>query len=255
MSYITLSHVISVWVFVFVISGISFGQDHMNQLVSPDLFGELVDIVTPGYLHWNQESGGVVDPDGDENDIDNNFGEHGGFVDSPEFSSKVTTYGSGNVAEELVYVYGDRTVGWNFEVPELGQYILVTRLWRELRKRTDIAISYNSSGEWVDLPVVEDVQYWGGYGNLVCFLIQVKGNQKTIPVRVRALSGRGVIYRILLGRKRESSPFNAKGEHPCLYFDAADISGLREKVKDGPPKLAYDYMVQQVNWYTNTINR
>jgi hypothetical protein len=200
MSYITLSSVISVWIFSFVIWGTSFGQDHINQSVSLDLFGELVDIVTPGYLHWSQDSGDVVEPDGDENDIDNNFGEHEGFVDSPEFSSKVTTYGSGNVAEESVYVYEKRTVGWNFEVPGPGEYILVTRLWRELRERTDIVISYNSSGEWVDLPVVEDIQHWGGYGNLVCFLIQVQGNQKTVPVRIRALSGRGLIYRVLLGR-------------------------------------------------------
>jgi hypothetical protein len=255
MSYTTLSCVISVWIFIFVVSSTSFGQDHINQPVSLDLFGELVDIVMPGYLHWSQDSGDVVDPDGDGNDIDNNFGEHDGFVDSPKFSSKVTTYGSGNVAEELVYVCGDRTAGWNFKVLGPGEYILVTRLWRELRERTEIVISYNSGGEWVDLPVVEDVQHWGGYGNLVCFPIQIQGNQKTIPVRVRALSGRGVIYRILLGQKREISPFNAEGEHPGLYFDAADLPELREKIKGGPSKLAYDYMVQQVNWYTNTINR
>jgi hypothetical protein len=116
-------------------------------------------------------------------------------------------------------------------------------------------ISYNSGGRWIDLPVVEDVQHWGGYGNLVCFLIQASGDQKTIPVRVRALSGRGVIYRILLGHKRESSPFSKGGKHPGLYFNVADLPELRERVKDDPPKLAYDYMVQQVNWYTNTINR
>jgi len=83
MSYVTLSCVISVWIFSFVVSGISFGQESVNWLVSPDLFGELVDIITPGYLHWNRESGDVVDPDNDRNDIDNNFGEHGGFVDRP----------------------------------------------------------------------------------------------------------------------------------------------------------------------------
>jgi hypothetical protein len=96
MSHVTLSCIISVWIFGSVVSGTSFGQESVNQLVSLDLFGELVDIVTPGYLHWNRESGDIVDPDDDRNDIDNNFGEHEGFMDSPEFSSKVTTYGSGN---------------------------------------------------------------------------------------------------------------------------------------------------------------
>jgi len=250
-----LSCIISVCICSLAVANAGLGQESINQFVSPDFFGELVDVVTPGYLHWSRESGDIVDPDDDRNDIDNNFGEHGGFVDNPEFSSKVTTYGSGNVAKEFAYVYGDSTVGWNLEVPGPGQYVLVTRLWRELRERTDIVISYDSGDKWIDLPVVEDVQHWGGYGNLVCFLIQASRDKKTIPIRVRALSGRGIIYRVLLGQKRNTSPFTNEGEHPGLYFKASDLPELREKVKDGPPKLAYDYMVQQVNWYTNTINR
>ena len=255
MGYITLSCVISVCILSLVVSDTSFGQESVNQPVSLDLFGELVDIVTPGYLHWARESGDTVDPHADREDVDNNFGEHKGSIDSPEFSSKVANYGQGNVAEEFAYVYGDKTVRWEFEIPGTGQYVLVTRLWRELRERTDVIISYNSGGEWIDLPVVEDIQHWGGYGNLVCFLIEVSGDQKTIPIRVRAISGRCLIYRVLLGRKRDASPFAGEVEHPSLYFRASDLPELKEKIRGGPPKFAYDYMVGQVNWYTNTLNR
>jgi hypothetical protein len=149
------SCIIPLFIYSLAVANTDMRLESVNQPVSPDLFGELVDVVTLGYLHWNQESGDVIDPDDDANDIDNNFGEHGGFVDSPEF----TTYGSGNVAEEFVYVCGDGTTGWNFAVSGPGEYILVTRLWRELRERTDIVISYNSGDRWIDLPVVDDIQH------------------------------------------------------------------------------------------------
>ena len=255
MSNISLLCLISVWMFSFVVSDICFGQEPVNQPVSLDLFGQLVDIVTPGYLHWDRDSGDNVDPHADREDIDNNFGEHKGSIDRPELSSKMVNYGQGNVAEEFAYVYGDRAVRWKFSVPGPGQYVLVTRLWRELRERTDVVISYNSGGEWIELPVVEDIQHWGGYGNLVCFLIEVSGDQKSIPIRVRALSGRCLIYRVLLGKKRDASPFAGEVEHPSMYFKASNLPELNEKIKSGPPKFAYDYMLGQVNWYTNTINR
>ncbi|MFC1712577.1 heparinase II/III family protein [Candidatus Poribacteria bacterium] len=255
MNSITLPFAISVCIFSFLVSDTSLGQETVNQPVSLDLFGELVDMVTPGYLHWDRESGDTVDPHADREDVDNNFGEHKGSIDSPEFSSKVENYAQGNVAEEFAYVYRDRTVGWNFGVPGPGQYVLVTRLWRELQERTDVVLSYNSGGEWIDLPVVEDIQHWGGNGNLVCFLIEVSGDQKSVPIRIKPISGRCLIYRVLLGSKRDTSPFAGEVEHPSLYFRASDLPELKEKVRNGPPKFAYDYMVGQMNWYTNTINR
>ncbi len=255
MNSTTLSFAILVCICSFLVSGTSLAQEPVNQLVSPDLFGELVDIVTPGYLHWSHESGDTVDLHADRNDVDNNFGEHGGAIDNPEFSSRTVNYGQGNVADEFAYVYGDNTVRWEFQVPGPGQYVLATRLWRELRERTDVVISYSSAGKWIDLPVVEDIQHWGSFGNLVCFLIEVSGDQKTIPIRVKSISGRGLIYRVLLANKRDTSPFVGEVEHPSLYFRASDLPELKEKINNGPPKLAYDYMVQQVGWYTNTINR
>ncbi len=255
MNIVTFLCIALVWIFSIVVSGVSLGQESVNQLVSPDLFGELVDIVTPGYLHWSHESGDAVDPHADRKDIDNNFGEHSGIIDKPEFSSKSKRYGQGNVDEEFVYIYGDRTVQWEFGVPDAGQYILATRLWRELRERTDMVFSYRSNGEWIDLPVVEDIQHWGSFGSLVCFLIEVSGEQRRIPIKVRAVSGRGLIHRVLLGKKRDTSPFAGEVEHPSLYFKASDLPEIKEKINDGPPKFAYDYMVGQVGWYTNTLNR
>jgi hypothetical protein len=230
-------------------------QDEVNQFVSPDLFGELIDIVTPGYLHWSSEDGDVVDLYSDKRDIDNNFGEHRGTVDNPEFSSQARKYGQGNVAEEFAYIHKDETIQWEFAVPGAGQYVLATRLWRELRERTDVVFSYCSDDRWIDLPVVENVQHWGGYGNLVCFLIEVSGDGKSIPMRVKGISGRCLIHRVLLGKRRDTSPFTGEVEHPGLYFRASNLPELREKVNDGPPKLAYDYMVRQTGWYTNTLNR
>lgn len=245
----------SLWICNMAASDTNLEQNEVNQLVSPDLFGELVDIMTPGYLHWSSADGDTVDPYSDKRDIDNNFGEHHEAVGSPEFSNKTERYGQGNVAEEFAHVYRDKAIQWKFAIPGAGQYIIATRLWRELQERTDAVFSYNSDGEWIDLPVVEDIQHWGGYGNLVCFLIKVPEGTKSIPVRVRATSGRCLIYRILLGKRRDKSPFTIPVEHPSMYFRMSDLSMLRKKVSDGPPKFAYDYMIQQVGWYTNTLNR
>jgi hypothetical protein len=38
MSYVTLSCIISVWIFSFVVSDTSFGQESANQLASLDLY-------------------------------------------------------------------------------------------------------------------------------------------------------------------------------------------------------------------------
>lgn len=239
----------------FMPSGVAFAQ--VSQPVSPDLFGELVDVVTPGYLHWSSASGDTVDPDDDRNDSDNNFGEHAGAVDAPTFSSQAKAYAQGSVAEEFVYAYGDNTVSWQFKVPGPGQYVMVTRLWRELQETTNAVFSYRAGETWTELPAVEDIEHWGDYGNPVCFSIEVPEGERSLPVRVRATSGRCLIFRVLLGRKREGSPFadDAEVTHPSLHFRATDLPELQEKISSGPPKLAYDYMTQQVQWYTNTLNR
>jgi len=241
---------------VLVAGTASWGQDEVNQLVSPDLFGETVDLVTPGYLHWSKASGDRVDPDNDEKDFDNNFGEHAGGVDGPTLSDQARNYGQGNVAAEFVYVVGDKTAHWEFKVPGPGQYVMVTRLWRELQDTTNAQLSYQSGDKWIVLPVVSKIGHWGGFGNLVCFLVEAPEGQKTIPVRIKAQGGRCLIYRSLLGKKREGSPFieGAKPEHPSLYFKAAGLPALREKVKAGPPKLAWDYVTQQAQWYAKTLN-
>lgn len=64
-----------------IVSVTGTAQTDINQRVSPDLFGELVDVVTPGFLHWSSASGDGVDPDADANEVDNNFGEHNGALD------------------------------------------------------------------------------------------------------------------------------------------------------------------------------
>ena len=53
------------WIFGAIASSPARCEEDINQLVSPDVFGELVDIVTPGYLHWSSNSGDTVDPDAD----------------------------------------------------------------------------------------------------------------------------------------------------------------------------------------------
>ena len=81
-----------------------------NRRVSPDLFGELVDVVAPGTAHWSKASGDDADPLADARDLDNNFGQHAGAVTRPVFSSRATAYAEGSVAEEAVYAYGDQFV-------------------------------------------------------------------------------------------------------------------------------------------------
>ncbi len=134
--------------------------DAVNRLVSPDLFGELVDMVAPGYLHWSRASGDTVDPQGDRDDLDNSFGDHAGAVDTATFSSQAKAYAQGSVAEEAAYAYAGNTIRWEFRVAGPGQYVLVTRLWRELQQRTSAVISYRSGEKWVDLPAVEDIGHW-----------------------------------------------------------------------------------------------
>ncbi len=232
-------------------------QDEANRVVSPDMFGQVVDVVTPGYLHWSRASGDTVDPDADRDDLDDNFGEHAGAVDNPTFSSQAGAYAAGSVAEEAVYAYGANTVRWEFRVPGPGRYVMVTRLWRELREATGAVFSYRSGDRWIGLPAVEEIEHWGGYGNLACFLIEAPAGQDRVPVRLRAISGRCLMHRALLGRAREGEPFlpDARPTHPSMYFRAGDLPGLREKIKAGPAKLACDYMVGQAEWYRNTLNR
>jgi len=232
-------------------------QNPVNQAVSPDLFGELVDAVTAGYLHWSKATGDTVDPDQDAQDLDNSFGEHSGAVTAPSFSSRATAYGQGSVAEESTYAYGRNTVSWTFRVPGAGRYVLATRLWRELPEPTTAVISYRAGDRWVDLPPIGKLDHWGGFSRLACFLITVPQGQTTVPVRVRATSGRCLIRRVLLAKKRDGTPFAADAQptHPSLYFKASDIEALRRKTRTGTPKLALDYMIGQTSWYTNSLNR
>lgn len=224
--------------------------------VTPDLFGEPVDIVTPGYLHWDRPSGDTVDPDGDERDIDNNFGEHNGGVDEPTFSSQVKAYGAGSVGPEFAYVYGTNTIHWEFRPPGPGSYVISTLLWKELSAPTKIVFSYRRGDEWVDLPAVEGVREWPHFGKLGCWRVEVPKNQLTLPIRVRAESGRGLLHRILLGKLRTESPFTSPAQptaHPSMYFRTEDLPALRKKVRSGPAKLAYDYMVQRAKAYPRRV--
>jgi len=233
------------------------GQSEVNQTVSPDLFGERVDIVTPGYLHWSEAGGDTVDPDGDENDIDDNFGDHFGLMDTVTFTDRDAAYATGTVAQEHACADAGNVVRFELHVPRPGQYVIFTRFWRELQDTTNAVVSYQAGDEWVELPPVTDIEHWGGYGNVLCCLIEVPEGQTSVPVRIRATSGRCLIYRVLLGRRREGSPFadDAEPSHPSLHFSADDVAGLREKINGGPPKLAYDYMTDQVTWYGNTLDR
>ena len=236
---------------------IATAQNAVNQRVSPDLFGELVDVVTPGFLHWSKAGGDTVDPDADANDFDNNFGEHNGAVDVASYSSQARAYAAGTVAEEFAYADASSSIRWEFTAPGPGQYVLVARPWRELQETTDVVISYRTGDEWIDLPAARNVDHWGGYSDLTCFLIEVPDGQGTVPVRIQAASGRCLVFRTLLGRRRDDSPFvqDARPTHPSMHFTARDIPALREKVKAGPAKLAFDYMTPQLDWYRNTLNR
>ncbi len=231
--------------------------DAVNTLVSPDLFGETVDLVTPGFIHWSKAAGDTVDPDGDDNDFDDNFGEHSGSVTNPKFSAQASAYGAGSVAEHFAFAYGKNTVQWEFKVPGGGEYIIATRLWCELQERTAAIFSYRSGDKWIDLPKIDEIGHWGGKGKLVCFLIKVPDGQKTVPVRVRAASGRVLIFRVLLGRKQEGDPFitGARPTHPSMHFHARDIGKMRQRVKSGPPKLAHEYMLNAAEGYIAQFHR
>ena len=232
-------------------------EPEVNAPISPDLFGGLVDIVTPGYQHWNAESGDRVDPTGDGDDFDNNFGEHKGRLDVVKLSRKTREYAQGTVDDESVYADSASSLSWVFKVPGGGKYVFATRFWRELQDTTNVQVSYQSRGKWIALPLIEKVEHWGGFSDLSCFLIEAPNGRKEIPFRVKALSGRAQIHRMLLGKMRDESPFvsDKRPVHPSMHFTSGDIGRLRQKVKNGPPKLAFDYMTQQMNWYTNTLNR
>ena len=223
----------------------------VNTLVSPDLFGEQVDVVTPGFMHWNVSAGDVVDPDGDTNDFDNNFGEHAGSVDNPRYSSQAYAYGAGNVAEEFVYAVGGDEVYWEFNVPGSGQYVFATRYWKEFSGTADAVASYNNGTQWIDLPTVSNIGHWGGYGQLSCYLIDIPAGQTTVPMRIRASSGRVLIYRLLLAKRKESEEFlpSPAPTHPSMHFHSTDIPAMQSRVMSGPPKRCYDYMVNAVGGY------
>ncbi len=228
----------------------------VNTLVSPDLFGEQVDVVTPGYMHWTAASGDVVDPDGDANDFGNNFGDHAGGVDNPRFTSHATAYAQGNVADEFVYAQGSDRAYWEFNVPGPGQYVFATRYWRELQDPTTAIASYQSGGQWIDLPPVSNIGHWGGFGNLGCYLIEVPPGQTTVPMRIRAGGGRVLIYRLLLAKRKETDVFlpTPAPTHPSMLFHSADVAAMRTRAQSGPPKRAYDYMLGQMSWYINSLN-
>ncbi len=233
-------------------------RGEIGQAVSPDHFGQLVDIVTPGYLHWNKASGDTVDPDSDANDLDNNFGEHAGGVDAPSLANQAKAYGQGSVEAEFMYVHGENTAHWEFHASGPGSYVFVTLLWRELSEPVRIVFSYKRGQAWIDLPVVEGVREWPDFGRLGCWRIDVPEGQTTVPMRVRAESGRGLIYRMLLGKMRTESLFiepAVPAEHPNLYFKAEDLPALRQKVRTGPPKLAYDYMVKSFPRYKRRFEK
>ena len=220
--------------------------------VSGDLFGEPVDIVTPGYLHWNSKSGDTVDPHADSHDIDNNFGEHSGKVSVPSLSDQVADYGKGSVEEEFVYVYGDNTVSWEFNVPGGGSYVFSSLLWKELTDETTVVFSFKRDGQWIDLPAIDDAREWPHFGRPFWFQIDVPEGVTRLPMRARTEKGRGLINRMLLGKLRDKSPFitpEEPTEHPHLYFRSKDIPALRKKIKSGPPKLAYDYMLANTEVY------
>ncbi len=226
------------------------------QWVSGDLFGEPVDIVTPGYLYWNRASGDTVDPHSDACDFDNNFGEHAGNVTAPTFADQEHDYGKGSVEREFVYAYGDNTVEWEFNVPGGGSYVFASQLWKELTADTTIVFSFKRNGEWVDLPAVSDVREWPHFGRPIWFQIDVPQGISKLPMKVRADKGRALINRMLLGKLRDESPFITPPkpvEHPSLYFREKDIPALRQKIKSGIPKLVYEYMLNATDRYRRRL--
>ena len=215
------------------------GQE-VNTLVSPDMFGEMVDLMIPGYVHWSAASGDTADLDGDTNDVCNSFGEHAGTLTRPSYS----TYGKGSVAAEAIYAFDDNTVEWEFTVPGPGRYVMAMRLWSELQVKATAIVSYRRGEQWVHMPSPSVINHTGGMSRLACYLIDIPAGQTKVPVRIGAKAGRVVVRRVMLGRVLASDPFVAdpKPTHPSMHFHAEDIPTLREKIASGPPKFAYEYM-------------
>ncbi len=224
----------------------------VNTLVSPDLFGEQVDVVTPGFMHWSAASGDTVDPDGDANDFDNSFGEHNGSIQNPIYSSQAYAYGAGTVAEEFAYAESWSDVRWEFTVPGPGQYVFATRFWREYSGSNTAVVSYQVDGNWIALPAVTNIDHWGGFGSLSCYLIEIPSGQTVVPMRITDSTGRLLLLRMLLAKRKEADEFVAvpATSHPSMMYTAADVATLQSRIAAaGIPKISYDYMVGKTASY------
>ena len=171
--------------------------------------GELVDRIDMGYIHWSEASGDTYDPDGDENDWDNSFGEHNG-----QHCGSVSKYS---------FFYSGCSIEWDYDVPEPGYYVLSFFSWDNNDRQ--ITPSYDNGQEVVSLPNSDK------WVDMYFIYFHSAGSK-----RIYAYGNRGNYLRHSQLFKVRGYPFDFSQalDHPRLHFTEQDIQELDTRTSQAP---------------------
>ncbi|MBN2517741.1 MAG: heparinase II/III family protein [Candidatus Altiarchaeota archaeon] len=187
--------------------------------------GSIVDWVDFGYIHWSAASGDTYDPDGDQNDRDDSFGEHNGKH-------------CGSV-HEFSFFYAGCAVEWDFNVPEPGYYLLSFFSWDSDQRQ--ITPSYYNGQQKVTLPNSNKMI------DLYLLHFDTAG-----PKRIYAHGNdRNYLFHSRLFKVRED-PVDASGTHPRLGVSPDTLSEFRQRINTGWIKLFRDDTIGDADYLVSS---